>query len=174
MYKSSSPQKVCIPCAVPNCAGEGLYPAPHSPMQAQPYRHLCLEHIRAHNAKWDSLAGLSEQEIEKTIRHATVWERPSWPLGKGPLARKATPPSARPTLPPKIVKALALLELHPSVTFAAIKARYRRLIKQTHPDANGGSRAKIEHFYALQEAFATLRAFYARKQTHNTKKDSDT
>lgn len=163
-----------IVCAAEGCGNEGLYRAPHSPLQAQPYRYFCLEHIREHNARWDFLGGLSEREIEAKIRHATVWERPTWPLGKGPLARKKTARAAAPELPAAILRCLAVLDLKPPTTLTAIKTRYRALIKQAHPDANGGSRAKIEHFYALQEAFATLRAFYARKQTPNTKKDSDT
>lgn len=156
------------PCSHHNCTREGLYPAPNSPAQPRPFRYFCLEHIREYNAKWDFLHGVDAQEIEKRIRDATVWERPTWPFGKGPVSYKKAHPKTKPRTndspPPKIIRSLAALGLRPPCTMAAIKKRYRELAKRFHPDTNRGSNADLTRFHAVQEAFGTLQTFYAKKK----------
>jgi hypothetical protein len=126
--------------------------------------------VREHNANWNWLGNCSEEEIERRIRFATIWERPTWPLGKGPsLTRKKGPNQAKApqttTLPPAILKALDLMEIEPPITLAKIKKRHRELVKKYHPDTNKESKKTIEKFYQLQDAFHVLKAYYtARKQ----------
>ena len=155
------------PCSHDGCLLEGLYPAPRSPQHPRPYRYFCLEHIRAYNAGWNYLQGHSEQEIEKRIRDATVWERPTWPFGKGPVAFKKTydkPREAPPqSVPADILRCLTVLGLHPPTSLSCVKKRFRELAKQFHPDTNLGSKTRLTHFYALQEAFGTLQSYYAKK-----------
>ncbi|MGK4422195.1 hypothetical protein ACSLVQ_28490, partial [Klebsiella pneumoniae] len=45
------------------------------------YYWFCLEHVRDYNRQWDYFAGMSSADIESHLRQATVWERPTWPLG---------------------------------------------------------------------------------------------
>lgn len=59
-----------------------------------------------------------------------------------------------------IRKALAVLDLEPPVDFAAIKARYKALVKRHHPDANGGDREAEERLKVINEAFTTLKGFF--------------
>jgi curved DNA-binding protein CbpA len=59
-------------------------------------------------------------------------------------------------------QALAELELTPPVSFAAIKARYKELVKRLHPDVNGGDRSQEDRLKTVNQAYATLRAAYAR------------
>jgi tetratricopeptide (TPR) repeat protein len=49
-----------------------------------------------------------------------------------------------------------LLELPPKATLAEIKASYRRLARQYHPDTNPGDRTAEEKFIALTSAYQTL------------------
>ena len=44
-------------------------------------RTLVVVALRAESAGVFEAAGMSGDEIESYIRTATVWERPSWPLG---------------------------------------------------------------------------------------------
>jgi hypothetical protein len=68
-------------CEVAGCPEAGLFPAPRSRDRLRSYYWFCLDHVRAYNQQWDYFAGMSEAEIEDYVRAATVWERPSWPLG---------------------------------------------------------------------------------------------
>lgn len=70
------------PCDYPGCPEAGLYKAPRSRDRLHDYYWFCLDHVRDYNAQWDFLKGLSSDEIEEQIRLATVWNRPTWPLGE--------------------------------------------------------------------------------------------
>jgi curved DNA-binding protein CbpA len=58
--------------------------------------------------------------------------------------------------------ALAELDLTPPVSFDAIKARYKELVKTLHPDVNGGDASNEDRLKTVNQAYATLRAAYAR------------
>lgn len=67
-------------CAVEGCTGAGVYRAPRD-RSLSDYLTLCLDHVRAYNARWNFHAGLSAQEMEEEIRSAATWDRPTWKLG---------------------------------------------------------------------------------------------
>lgn len=175
-------------CDCPGCSNPGDFRAPRSRDNLTNYYWFCLTHVKEYNAKWDYFSGLSASEIEEHIRQATVWERPSWPLG-GKAANEKNLRDAfekaffsngngsndsangygepNGTPPPFGVgerEALAALELVPPVDFPAIKAQYRLLVKRHHPDANGGSREAEEKFKTLNQAFTLLRALHEEEE----------
>jgi hypothetical protein len=160
-------------CASTGCMQKGDYRAPKN-RDLTEYYWFCLEHVREYNSHWDYFAGMSTGEIETQIRKATVWERPTWPMGNwraqeqnlrdhvmreffsdGEAATQHAPP-----MPKAERDALELLELTPPVTFAAIKAQYRMLVKRHHPDANGGNPEAEEKFKIINQAFAALKRLY--------------
>lgn len=158
-------------CHAKGCGKHGDYRAPISPDSPNEYIWFCLEHVREYNAKWDYLKGANRDEVEKQIRNATVWERPTWPFGKGPLnfnTSSRPQPYGPAPLPKAVQQSLAVFQLDPPVTLTGIKARYRALAKKYHPDANQGSKAKIEAFHKLQQAFGTLQKYYATKGKSKT------
>ncbi len=53
-------------------------------------------------------------------------------------------------------RALAVMQLSAPVTIAAIKTRYKELVKRHHPDANGGDRASEERLKVINAAYSTL------------------
>ncbi len=55
------------------------------------------------------------------------------------------------------IKALATLGLEPNSTGDKIKARYKELVKQHHPDANGGDRGSEERFRDVIQAYQLLK-----------------
>ena len=160
-------------CECPGCLSPGDYRAPRD-RSLSGYFYFCLEHVREYNRNWDYFSGMSGGEIEKHIRDAVVWERPSWPLGgwkareqqvreevlREFFADEAPPASPHPSMPKATRDALQELELQPPVDFAAIKAQYRSLVKIHHPDANGGSQEAEEKFKSINQAFATLKQFF--------------
>ncbi len=154
-------------CAHEGCEKEGLYPAPQNIHQPRSYYFFCLQHVREYNARWNFLKGLDRAGIEEQIRRATVWERPTWPFGKGPGTCKKSgkkQPDDNSELPRAIIESLAALDLEPPCTLTAIKKRYREMAKRFHPDTNQGNKSEIQRFHAVREAFGTLRTFYAKKE----------
>ena len=65
-----------------------------------------------------------------------------------PRQRKARPLEA---------KALETLGLAANATGEAIKARYKQLVKQHHPDANGGNRGSEDRFRDVIQAYRLLK-----------------
>jgi hypothetical protein len=167
-------------CDCPGCGEPGDYRAPKTRALAD-YYFFCLDHVREYNASWDYFAGMTGSEIEQHIRQATVWDRPSWPLGEWHMreqklrdeiqreffngAANGEPFPPAPPMPQAERDALAALELLPPVGFTDIKAQYRVLVKRHHPDANGGSREAEEKFKSINQAFAVLRGIYDTEET---------
>jgi DnaJ-class molecular chaperone len=54
-------------------------------------------------------------------------------------------------------QALRVLELKPGVTWDEVKARYKGLAKQLHPDANGGDKSAEERLKLVNQAYSTLK-----------------
>lgn len=156
-------------CDWPGCAAGGEFRAPRARDRLTEYFWFCLDHVRDYNASWNYYQGMSEDEIEADIRADTVWQRPSWPFLKA-LRRARFRPNplfdnlayaadAAPAAEEKRWagtpegRALVVLELTPPVTLAAVKARYKVLVKKHHPDANGGAKAAEERFKEINEAY---------------------
>lgn len=161
-------------CAAEGCVEAGDYPAPRSRAALADRIWLCLEHVRAYNAAWDYYAGMSAAEIEAQLRADTTWRRPTWPMGarrgnvrvrvRDPLGilGEAGPPEgggARPAFrKPEERRALAALDLAPTVSARTVKARYKELVKTLHPDANGGDAGAEERLKLVNRAYDTLKA----------------
>ncbi|MDA0787813.1 MAG: J domain-containing protein [Proteobacteria bacterium] len=160
-------------CAQAGCELAGEFRAPKSHANVREYIWFCLEHVRAYNSSWNYYAGMSEDEIETDRHGTTFWHRPTWPLnGKRPGqgirdvfgffqsdADAATAAAARAStagMDAETVDALSTMKLSPPLTADAIKRRYKELVKQHHPDANGGDKLAEERLKAINQAYATL------------------
>ena len=164
-------------CDHPGCQESGEFRAPKSRNQLREYYWFCLDHVREYNKSWNYYAGLSDLEIERMVRFDTVWNRQTWPMGgwraheerlraaldrdfgPGDGHRYQAPP--RPAATTEEGRALAELDLTAPVEFAEIKARYKALVKEHHPDANGGSKESEEKLKSINRAFGILKASFA-------------
>ena len=172
-------------CDHPGCAAGGDFRAPKSRLELDRYYWFCLEHVRSYNSAWNYYAGMSERDIEAEIRRDTVWQRPSWRLGArhgpGPHIRdefglyngtaqdggrranghahgRAGDAAARAASARD--QALAVFDLEPPLSAVRLKARYKVLVKEHHPDAHGGDKAAEEKLKIINQAYATLKASY--------------
>jgi hypothetical protein len=157
------------------CAEAGTYRAPKSPSNLREFRWFCLGHVREYNAAWDYYKGMSPEEVEANLRADTMWQRPTWPLGRlGHAVRmdqvledelnltfgtRPKPPS--PKLPAELHEALGILGLAWPVSLPAVKARYKKLAKRHHPDANNGDKKSEEMFKTINLAYTTLSGKFA-------------
>lgn len=166
-------------CDWPDCNEIGEFRAPQSRQNLNSFHWFCLEHIRQYNKSWNYYDGMSDEQVEASVRDDTSWNRPSWPFAgmERPLHFKGPTPDMddfggafgdaesfekngtanrryEPDTPE--AKAMATLDLTPPVTLAEIKRRYKELVKRHHPDANGGDKAAEEKFKQISLAYATL------------------
>lgn len=174
------------PCDRPGCGGPGEFRAPKGRDRLDEYHWFCLDHVREYNKAWNYYAGMSEDEVEDENRRDTTWQRPTWPLGARAggygLYRRRAPPihdgfdyfagdkrgEARsrhngharaagfhPSSPE--AHAMEIMALEAPLTLTGLKARYKELVKQHHPDANGGDKLAEERLKEINEANSTLK-----------------
>lgn len=175
-WRATSPRR----CNMPGCTEAGEHRAPRSRDNLDDFYWFCLEHIREYNRSWNYCRGMTEAQVEREIRNDTVWRRPTWPLGsKTAAARRRfeaewrahgfgfAPDREKPTGNGQAAgkaataeeKALRCMDLIPPVNLTQLKARYKELVKQFHPDANGGDKAAEERLKDINDAYTTLRRF---------------
>ena len=178
--QASAPPRTDRLCDRPGCAGEGLYRAPKRRDSLRDYFWFCLDHVREYNRAWDFCKGMSQDQIEAMIREDIVGGRPTWPLGwagaprddrrikiddplgffeaeaQAEAARKAHAKAAAPKTEADI--AMDTLGLTAPLTWQALRARYKELVKKFHPDANGGDTASEEKLKSINQAYATLKS----------------
>ena len=148
-------------CDKAGCDLPGQYRAPKSPRNLEDYYWFCKDHVRDYNLNWNYFQGQSEAEFQQFLDNATVWERPTKPFGRGAqeqawarhgvsdpmeiLGANGTAAEARARvgrkLPPNERRALDILEASDSWTRTEIRKQYKSLVKDLHPDMNGGDRS---------------------------------
>ena len=157
-------------CAAEGCLREGIYPAPKSRSALRDYLWFCLEHIREYNKSWTYYEGLQGAALEAEIRRATTWERPSWKFATGqpsennfedPLGlfdfEKRNNQKPQQKITPEEKNAWNILQLSPGTDMDIVKKQYKRLVKQNHPDKNGGDEAAEERLKHINLAYSLIR-----------------
>ncbi|OFX08865.1 MAG: hypothetical protein A2516_08985 [Alphaproteobacteria bacterium RIFOXYD12_FULL_60_8] len=167
-------------CDHPGCHSAGDHKAPRT-RKLDDFYWFCANHAREYNRAWNYYAGMSEAEIEAHIRIDTCWQRPTWPLGARMAGFRGfesvkdkdrfgifddepagveRPPHERPErIKAPEVKAMATLGLEGLLTPDVLKARYKELVKQHHPDMHGGDKTFEEKFKAINDAYSILKKY---------------
>ena len=173
-------------CAVFGCgeAGEFRAPVTYGDFDGPgTWRYLCLDHVRAHNARYNYFNGMSPDEIEAAQSPIAGWERqtrafahaggdppPSWHDFADPLDAIAgrfrrgrsderggydSGRSDRFTSGER--KALGVLGLTDDTDRTSLRKRYAELVRRYHPDRNGGDRSHERALGATIEAYQRLK-----------------
>lgn len=167
------------PCDYPGCKEKGAFRAPKSPDLLDEFFWFCKDHIREYNLKWNFFNGTTDEEFQKFLEKDRVWERETKPfsrLGDGnswarlgvndPMAilgEKATQNPGKPTstatrkLPPTERKAIEILDARDTWTKTEIRKQYKALVKDLHPDMNGGDRRDEERLQEVVWAWDQLK-----------------
>ncbi len=164
-------------CAVPGCPFPGECRAPLSPQKLYEYQWFCRAHARAFNEAWNFFAGKSPGEIESHIRKDTIGDRPtrtySLPPGMERIWRKRILRDfsfgrdqgegdaflSRSALPKDVRDALAVFGYGAFPGQDKLRARYRALAKEHHPDRHGGSPESEEKIKKINNAWRVLKDF---------------
>lgn len=158
------------PCDFPGCKEKGAYRAPKSPDLLDEYFWFCRDHVREYNLKWNFFGTASDEEFQKLLEKDRLWERETKPFSRKDdgrawarlgiddpmdlLGEKATQNRGKPAstvtrkLPSQERKAIEILDARDTWTKTEIRKQYKSLVKDLHPDMNGGDRRDEER---LQE-----------------------
>ncbi|MBR0552569.1 DnaJ domain-containing protein [Stakelama marina] len=167
----------------PGCDEAGEFRAP--PLDGGPtgegprgWRWFCLDHIREFNSGYNFFEGMSADEIHDAQRPYSGWERetrafastgadrpPSWSEFADPLdaigarfrnkvqrARRDGKP-----LSERDRRALQVLGLDTNADRSMLRSRYSALVREYHPDRNGGDRTHEKALQRVIEAYQQLK-----------------
>lgn len=176
----------------PGCGKPGKFRAPRSAEQLDSFWWFCIDHVREYNLKWNFFQDQSDDDLERQFAADRVWERPTSPFSetvqrRSPcrgrawarfgfddpmelLGEKATMnpggdrPGPRPQrrLPPTERKALEILDAQDTQTKTEIRQIYKAMVKDLHPDMNGGKRddeARLTEVVWAWEQIKSSRSF---------------
>jgi hypothetical protein len=174
------------PCDVAGCSRMGGYRAPKGRGHEGEYYNFCLDHVREYNKSYNYFAGMADAEIDNYQRSAATGHRPTWTMGVnrsaagpaqgtrfswssafadpfgvfggGPSQSKPQSEPRRRPLRNLERRSFAALDLDGDETGIEIKARYKALVKQLHPDANGGDRSSEDRLRQIIQAYHYLRS----------------
>ena len=169
-------------CDWPGCGRPGEHPAPKGRDREGEYFVFCLEHVRRYNKSYNYFSGMADEELRDWLERNVTGHRPTWRMGgrtapggaggfragfrhgrpwhdiHGLFGADATAYGRpRRKLPAAVVEALQALGLDETADAAAIKARYKKLVKELHPDMHGGDKVKEARLRVVIEAYHKLR-----------------
>lgn len=174
-------------CNWPGCeeAGEFRAPGMRLPGFDGPgdYRWFCLDHVREFNSGYDYFDGMSAEEIFRAQSPLHGWEAqsrafrpdagvdgtPRWADFADPLEaisgrakahmrqRQAEMKPENARFNPEERRALGVLGLDGDIDSKTLRLRYTRLLRQYHPDHNGGDHSRAARLQGVVEAYQLLR-----------------
>ena len=144
-------------CDRHGCDAPGDRPAPKSPHGPERW-WFCERHAAEYNRNWNYFEGLTAEEAANREanerRGADAFAAASHYGWGGPGDGSRSRDEMR---------ALDLLELEAEAGFEEIKAAYRRLAKENHPDLKPGDEEAAQRFRAVQAAYDVLRRAEERR-----------
>ncbi|MEE9272943.1 MAG: J domain-containing protein [Robiginitomaculum sp.] len=169
-------------CEWAGCVEKGGCKAPKSPDTIREYYSFCTKHAREYNKNWNFFSGMSDEDVSQWQVGARHGHRPTWDVRKNTGERAKTRKGARvgdaafsdsysifgqgddvPTEAPRRrlsklqIKALNDLGLDEFSGPNMVRERYTMLVKQLHPDANGGDRSTEVSFQRVVKAYKVLK-----------------
>ncbi|RXG95842.1 J domain-containing protein [Bradyrhizobium vignae] len=174
-------------CEWPGCQNKATHPAPKGRDNARAYWRFCIDHVRQYNQSYNFFSGMDAEAIARYEKDALTGHRPTWKIGENISAHKIAGSTAnfeddwhalctfaelngragaRPRAKAKPEarkifnvegKALQVMGLNANATLGEIKAKYKVLVKQHHPDANGGDRSTEDRLVEIIKAYQYLK-----------------
>lgn len=180
--RARKPDEPC--CQWNGCGNTATHRAPKGRTQENEYWRFCLEHVREYNSSYNYFSGMSQDAVLKYQKDAVTGHRPTWKMGTGnpqpgggdfgphaphdpfnmfsEFGARGSDTRTKPE-PQRAVrnaerKALNELGLDVGADKAAIKARFKILVKRHHPDVNGGDKATEDKLREIIQAYNYLKS----------------
>jgi curved DNA-binding protein CbpA len=181
------PRETVVNCEWPDCKNKGSHRAPKGRENAREYWHFCLDHVREYNQSYNFFSGMNAEAVARYQKDALTGHRPTWKMGANGGVKKGAeaeidgafdpfsmfseingranwrrgPETQAKTETRKVMnaerKALQVMGLGPGATLAEVKVKYKALVKQHHPDANGGDRSTEDRLIEIIKAYNYLK-----------------
>jgi hypothetical protein len=172
------------PCDHAGCRRMGEFKAPQGRGREGKFFLFCMEHVKAYNSTYNYFAGMDDAALAAYAKQEEIGHRPTWKLGvnskaarmsqRGRVAngdgtdtqdafnifghrRHQEAANPEPRVGVVARKALETMNLDFTADAAAIKARYKELVKRFHPDANGGDRSREGTLQEILKAYQQLK-----------------
>ncbi len=170
-------------CEWPGCRKHGDSRAPKSNDRLNDFYWFCQSHASEYNKSWNFFEGMSENSAQAFRESATYGHRPTWnwrnthsasakasrasrdfadgfadPFGM--FGDRRDPHKEAPkekSMGRLQSKALETMGLDADADSGKVRRRYAELVKQFHPDANGGDRSSEEQLGRVIAAYQILK-----------------
>ncbi|MBA3511673.1 J domain-containing protein [Sphingomonas sp.] len=145
-------------CDRDGCDAPGDRPAPKAPNSRERW-YFCETHAAEYNRNWDYFAGLDAQaaadrEAQESGEASAFQNAKHWQwAGPGDGSRSRDE-----------MRAFDALELDSDADFGSVKAAYRRLAKENHPDLKPGDEEAAKRFQQVKAAYDVLRRSEERRE----------
>lgn len=169
--------KLELTCSWEGCQEEAKFPAPKSPENRAERCYFCLQHIRLYNYSWDFFRKMDAQQIADFQKENITGHRPTWKFGinnnyvdmeeirsrvfstfRGthkPHHEKTQKNNRLNEIPELTRNALITLGIQYPASWDEVKIKYKKLVKQYHPDVNTHSNSdKIKR---INQAYSHLK-----------------
>ena len=138
-------------CDRHGCENRGDCPAPKSPNSPERW-YFCQDHAAEYNKGWDYFEGLDTEERDRRTheetRDAGAYKSSAYHNWGGPGDGTRSRDEMR---------ALDLFDLEPDCSFDQVRAAWRKMAKENHPDLRPGDTEAAKRFQAIQAAYDVLR-----------------
>ncbi len=164
-------------CDHEGCTKAGLFRAPKAPQDSHEFYWFCQEHVQEYNKKWNFFDSVTDEEEQIHAKksefgngyhrrsidpEARAWARlgiedPHQVLGANATRNPGRSGAAR-KLSAAERKALEILDAEVCTTKAEVRKAYNALIKDLHPDSNGGDRSQEEQLQQVVWAWDQIKS----------------
>ncbi len=181
--KAAEEARKAAECEWQGCEEAGGHKAPKGRNRDGQYHNFCLDHVRLYNKNYNYFSGLNDDEIASYQKENITGHRPTWAMGGKKKPAKPVDESilrATPSWHSQVrnrfgpdgkrrpdqtgrklgrldIRALTQLGLNEGAQSVEIKTKYKLLVKQNHPDANGGDRSSEDRLRQIIQAYKHLK-----------------
>mgnify|MGYP001164182886 FL=1 len=167
-------------CSFEGCDQKGDYKAPSSPGQLKEYIWFCLKHIKEYNKKWNYFSDMTADEIEEFIENDIIGHRKVKnmstndanyfekinKISENMFGDMHNLDSSRlnPTLySSKYLGALATLGIEDkNMSIVDIKSKFKKIVKELHPDTVGPVENNKEKLVKILEAYKVIKEHHGK------------
>jgi hypothetical protein len=179
--KDRRPKTAGPGCEWHGCKEKATNKAPKARGGEKEYWNFCLKHARDYNQSYNFFSGMSDAAVMAFQKDALTGHRPTWKMGTGKrnikpdlsafgtrddpfglfgegMRNEQKQQTEKRQIRNAERKALDRLGLDVGATPQQVKVRFKELVKQFHPDVNGGDRSTEDRLVEVIQSYNYLKS----------------